>query len=109
MYAIKAPIFHEHMAVFLQVTNVSKPVDLRLRIENADNGDVLLEFGGPITANSPLEVIERAIQLRGIKFPVFGKYWIQLLSREEILIQAPLYVLEAQPRKPDEPSSDKDI
>ena len=106
IYAPTLPVLQPQMAVFFQVTNVSNPVDLKLRIENADSGTVLLEFGGPIKADSPLEVIERAIQLRGIKFPQFGKYWIQLLSREEILIQAPLYVKQVQESKPDEPSPD---
>ncbi len=98
----------QDMAVFFQVTNVSKPVDLRLRIEQEEAGELLLDFGGPISAESPLEVIERNIQLRGMKFPAFGKYWVQLVSREEILIRAPVYVKPVPEEEPDEPTSDSD-
>lgn len=78
--------------VFFQITNIGRDVDLHLRIEHSD-GDVLLDVGGPITADNPLRVVERRVVLDGVKFPKPGKYWVQLLSREEILTQAPLHII----------------
>jgi hypothetical protein len=54
------PQNYEHMEVFFQLTDVaSRPVDLHLRIEHAD-GEVVFDMGGPIKANSPLDVIADA-------------------------------------------------
>ncbi len=85
------PRTYDSMEIFFQVTNVSKPVELRLRVEHSD-GDVLLDVGGPMHAKSPLEVIPRRVVLRQLPFKKPGKYWVLLKSGEEILTQVPLYV-----------------
>lgn len=85
------PRTYDSMEIFFQVTNVSQPVDLRLRLEHSD-GEVLLDVGGPIHAKSPLEVIPRRVVLRQLPFKKAGKYWVMLKSGEEILTQVPLYI-----------------
>lgn len=85
------PRTYDSMEIFFQVTNVSRPVELRLRVEHSD-GDVLLDVGGPMHAKSPLEVIPRRVVLRQLPFKKPGKYWVLLKSGEEILTQVPLYV-----------------
>lgn len=81
------------MAIYFQVTNISKPVDFRVRITRAADQETLFEFGGPIKAASPLSVVENHVVLNNFVFPSDGKYWVELVSREEILIAAPLYVI----------------
>ncbi len=92
------PGTYDWMEVFFQLTNVSKPVDLRFRIESAESGDSIIEFGGPIGSPSPLNVVEQKVVLRGVEFPEPGKYWVQLVSNEEILSQTPLYVRIIEPK-----------
>lgn len=86
------PVKVARMEVFFQVTNISRPVDLKLRIEHAEDGEVLFEFGGPIKSKSPLEVIARKLEILNMPFRKEGKYWAQLTSGGDIVIQAPLYV-----------------
>ena len=85
------PAIHDRIDVFFQVTNVTGPVDLRLRLEHSD-GTVLLDVGGPISSKSPLNVIEAKITLRGVPFKKAGKYFVQLMSQEQLLTAAPLHV-----------------
>jgi hypothetical protein len=85
------PKSYDLIEIFFQVTNVSQPVDLHLRIEHSE-GDLLLDVGGPMKSNSPLEVIARRVVLRNMVFQKPGKYWVMLRSGEEILTQVPLYV-----------------
>ena len=91
------PAVYDWIEVFFQVTNLPQRVDLRFRIEAAETGETLLEFGGPIGSPSPLSVVEQKVVLRGVKFPKPGKYWLQLVSDEAILCQAPLYAKIAEP------------
>ena len=91
------PAKYDTMEVFFQITNVAQPVDLHFRIEHADSGEVTVDFGGPIGSPSPLNVVEQKVVLRGVGFPRPGKYWVQLVSNEEILSQTPLYVKEVSP------------
>ncbi len=104
------PAEYDCIEVFFQITNVSRPVDLHFRLEKADSGDTLVDIGGPIGSPSPLNVIEHKIVLRKITFPSPGKYWIQLVSNEEILSQAPLYVRGVDaPPKPHSGGSDPEV
>ncbi len=91
LYVTRLPAIHPRMDVFFQVTNVSRPVDLRLRIEHSD-GEVLLDLGGPISSEDPLEVLEKRVIIKNIPFARTGKYFVQLMSQEELLTAAPLYV-----------------
>lgn len=85
------PRTYAQMEVFFQVTNVSRPVDLRVRMEHTE-GDVVLDVGGEMKARSPLEVIAKRLVLRNLPFKRTGKYWVMLKSGEAILTQVPLYV-----------------
>jgi hypothetical protein len=86
------PFSADRFDVFFQITNVGRGVDLQLRIEHADSGDVVTSIGGAMTAPDPLRVVEQHVIFRNAPFARRGKYWVQLLSEEEILTQAPLHI-----------------
>lgn len=92
------PRTYDSMEIFFQVTNISKPVDLRLRIEHSE-GDTLLDVGGPMQARSPLEVIPRRVVVRQLPFRKPGKYWVMLKSDQEIITQVPLHVSIVTPQQ----------
>lgn len=95
------PVTQDTLEIFFQVTNISQPVDLHLKLEHAESEAVLLDVGGKVQATSPLEVIHQRIVLRRVPFNRAGKYWVQLVSGGEILLQAPLYVrLIQMPQQP---------
>jgi hypothetical protein len=100
------PRGYDHMEVFFQLTDVpARPVDLHLRIEHAD-GDAVFDMGGPIQANSPLDVIAKRIVLKNMPFKKAGKHWVMLKSGEAILMQVPLFIAIVKPRPqgaPDQP------
>lgn len=85
------PTVHPRLEAFFQLTNVRKNVDLHFRVEHA-SGTVVLEFGGAVTASTPLQVVENRVVLKNVPFNRAGRHWVQLLSREEILTQAPLFI-----------------
>lgn len=103
----RLPTTHARFDVFFQITNVRKTVDLRLRVEHGD-GTVVVDIGGPMAAANPLQVVEQRVVLQQVPFSRAGKYWVQLLSHEEILTQAPLDVTVMQ-EEPDAEPSNPDI
>ena len=94
------PVTQDTLEIFFQITNISQPVDLHLKLEHADSETVLLDVGGKVQSHSPLEVIHQRIVLRRVPFNRSGKYWVQLISGGEILMQVPLYVRLLQPSQP---------
>lgn len=95
----RLPFQYPQLSIFFQVTGVSRPVDLRLVIEFADDGRTIFEIGGPIEVNDPIKVLSKTIRVNGLPVDRAGKYWVQLRSEGEILIQAPLYVKLIERRK----------
>lgn len=93
----------DEINVFFQLTNAPKSFDLHLRVEHAESGELMFDYGGPMntTRADPLKLIEHHVRLMGVVFRSAGKYWIQLVSDEEILAQAPLEVQIVIPVKPD--------
>ena len=91
------PARQDRLEVFFQVTNVSRPVELRLRLEHAENQELLFDMGGPISGSSPLDVLPRRVVIRRLSFRRTGKYWLQLVSDESIVTQVPLYVKIVDP------------
>ena len=94
--------FPRSLEIFFQVTGISRPVELRLRVERASDGAPMIDIGGPITATDPLQVHTQKVRLLGLPFTEEGKYWVQLVSQQEILIQAPLYVRLTRSADPQE-------
>lgn len=93
------PVTQDTLEIFFQITNISQPVDLHLKLEHAESESVLLDVGGKVQSHSPLEVIHQRIVLRRVPFNRSGKYWVQLVSDNEIIMQVPLYVRMIQPQQ----------
>lgn len=108
----RLPHTYGRFDIFFQITDVSRPVDLTLRLEHSD-GTVIMNIGGPIRSESPLAVIEKAVHLHDVRFEKAGKYFVQLMSQEQLLIAAPLHVIvrtettDAHP-SPESPESTDD-
>jgi hypothetical protein len=86
------PMTQPMIDIFFQLTNIHGSSTLRLVIEHADGDMKVLAVEGRANANSPLDVVSQKISLRNVPFQKAGKYWVQLLHEEEILIQVPLYL-----------------
>jgi hypothetical protein len=88
----RLPARQDRLEIFFQVTSVSRPVDLKLRLEHAETQELVMNVGGPISGNSPLDVLPRRVVVRGLTISRAGKYWLQLVSSETIVTQVPVYV-----------------
>jgi hypothetical protein len=86
------PMTQPMLEIFFQLTNIHDSSTLRLVMEHADGDMRVLAVEGRANARSPLDVVSQKISLRNVPFQKAGKYWIQLLHGEEILIQVPLYL-----------------
>jgi hypothetical protein len=93
------PAQHPRLNIFFQMTNISQPVEVRLKIEHETQEEVLLNLKGQMRAGSPLEVISQSVQINNLQFKRDGKYWVQLISHDQILSQAPLWVRLIKPEE----------
>ena len=58
----------------------------------AANGEDVMTARDRYTVRDPLSIGDVQIVLRGIPFPVAGKYWIELRCNGELIGQRPFYV-----------------
>lgn len=86
------PATLDRFDVFVPLTKLGPHVDLRLRVERAESSEVVAELGGPMAAENPLNVVERGVRGKGFPIHAGGEYWLQRLSREEIIVPTPIHV-----------------
>jgi len=78
-------------SVFFSLTNGRGGVDLRLRIEH-DDGEPMLELGGPMNIPDPLAIIDHHVRLEGVPFRRAGKHWAAIYCEQELLGRRPFEV-----------------
>jgi len=94
--------FMQSLYVFFTLTNGRGEVDIKLRIEH-DDGERVLEIGGPISILSPLMIIDHDVRLEGVPFQRPGKHWASIWSEEQLLGRRPFLVNLLRPDRGEEP------
>lgn len=80
----KAPMRHDKMFLVISLTNVLEPCPIMVRIVQPE-GAPLLEMKGEVRADSPLQVFDMIMELRGIVFPSVGQYAVEVACKSEVL------------------------
>ncbi|MCG3132641.1 MAG: hypothetical protein FLDDKLPJ_03504 [Phycisphaerae bacterium] len=85
------PCRHPRMTVLFTITNGNGSYDLRVAIEH-DNGEQLLELGGPLRVENPLAISDINLLLENVMFTRDGKHWVVVRADGQILTQRPFWV-----------------
>lgn len=80
--------------ILISLTNGNGEYDLSVVIEHEKSGNEIFRVGGPMTVQSPLDIVDLDIRLHDLKLPDAGKYWVQVREGARILGQRPLVVQE---------------
>ena len=92
--APRFPYKHERLHVLFTLTNGRGSYDVTLAIENADTGEPVADFKGPLKIEDPLAIVDVNVRLNYLVFPSPGKYWVKLESDGQIIQQRP-FVLQS--------------
>ena len=76
---------------FFSLTNGKGDVNLRLVIEQ-DNGDRLLEIGGPMQIPTPRDIIDHNVRIERAPVQQEGIHWVSIYCDEELLGRRPFLV-----------------
>ncbi len=104
IHATNFPVNHPQLSVYTSLTSGHGSVELMIRI--VDSNEVrppLVQGQGKVEFHSPLAVANLALQFHGLVFPEAGQYRVQLLCNGELLREARLHVMRAQPRNQQRP------
>lgn len=101
IHSTRFPIQHPQLSVFASLTGGHGRVNLMIRIvDSNEQRPPLVQGQGQVEFKSPLAIANLALQFHGLTFPQPGEYRVQLLSEGNLLREAKLRVLKAQPRPP---------
>lgn len=99
LFATQVPALHPQLCFFITLTDGHGNYELSLAIENAQNGDVILELKGPLMIADPLKTADITLKVHHAVFPVFGKYWACLKIGGTLIKQRPFFVVQSKPKK----------
>ena len=94
--AVRKPIQHPKMTVFLVLTEGNGRYECELRCVRDDDDTVIMKANGGIDFKSPQQVLELAFDLNGPVFPDFGHYRFEFFAEGEPVISRKFRVARAQ-------------
>ena len=86
------------LCVLLSLTNGRGEFELSISVEHAATEKPVLEIKGNMKIENPMSVVDVDTQLRGVTFPVPGKYWIVACADGERIGQRPIVVAQPSER-----------
>lgn len=100
--AVKAPIQHPSISVFVALTEGNGKYDCELHCVRDDDNQLIMNAQGSIEFHDPNQVLELVFDLNGPVFPSFGHYRFEFLAEGEPVISRKFSVVKAQgPVSPD--------
>jgi Family of unknown function (DUF6941) len=86
------PLLVREFCAFIQLTECRGIADMRIEIQHADSGEVLVRTRTRTVSlpSDPLEVIGVNFRIQDCLFAEPGLYWVQLWYNSEVIAQQPL-------------------
>jgi len=100
------PCVHPQMAVFVALTSGRGTYPCEVICKHADGKTVAFSIKGEVKLRDPSQVVEFAVQLAPVRFPLPGTYWLHFLADEVPIMMRPILVRELQENQ--KPSGDAD-
>jgi hypothetical protein len=100
------PAVHPSLCVLATLTNGRGVRNVGISIEKASDGVAVIEIGGPMQFQSPLDIVEFGIIFKNLTFLSFGKYWVSVKEDGRIIAQRPFFVRKVKKPKKQRGSSD---
>jgi hypothetical protein len=108
VHALKYPVIHPLLSVFVGLTNGHGRVELTTRIVDSNEArPPVVEGRGGVQFRNPRDIAYLALQFHGLRFPAAGEYRVQLWAGSTLLREARLdLVLATQQPRPGTPPSE---
>lgn len=90
--ASSLPCKHPRFTVLFTITNAKGNYDLRVSVEHERTGNIVLEVGGPLKVENPLDIKDLNLVMRDLIFLEEGKYWVTIKADGAIIQQRPFFV-----------------
>jgi hypothetical protein len=94
-FPASAPPFHLYVVVTGARCTEEQPMEVRVRITDADQKSVLFDLAGRIGPCDPLSHYELVCEVEGVEFTAPGPYVVQILADGTAVAERRLPVVEA--------------
>ncbi len=97
--ADRFPATHPSAALYLNLTDFSGRIQLRVRLTRDETGDCLGERSFPVESADRLGSCEVTVRLTNLVFPQAGRYSFEVYAADDYLGHLPIEVTEGKERK----------
>ena len=105
LYASAFPCTHPFMTVMVSLTSGRGDYPCELVCRHADSETVAFSAKGKVSFREPSQVLDLVFQLKGVRFPKPGTYWLHFLVDDMPVLMRPLFI---QPAENQDKEKDKD-
>ena len=104
IHAQKIPCIHQSMMLLVSMTSGQGTYSCEIVFEHADLPKPVFRTECPLTFENPFQVVDLVYQLKIVRFPLPGKYWIKVNIDGVSVMMRPLMVLpkKQEDKKPKE-------
>ena len=105
VHAASFPASHPQLCIFVALTDGHGKAELTIRVVDSNEDRPPIVAGkGTVKFSDPRAIAHLALQFHGLTFPAPGQYRVQLYCHGELLREARLELVQAQPRRPKPPT-----
>lgn len=104
----RLPCVHSSLSLLVSLSGGSGEYSCEVLCVNENRQSPVFSVKGKIKFENPQQVLDMVFQLRAVKFPVAGMYWLKVLIDDIPLMMRPLIIsqrdgLEEQPPEKNQP------
>ncbi len=100
---LHAPVFpcmHPGLSVLVTLTNVAGEMPCEVACRHSEGGETAFAAKGRMKFPDPGRVVELVFNFTAVRFPKPGRYELQLLVDEMLIMTRPLWVVQLAPPQP---------
>ena len=103
LHAPTFPCVHPTLSVMIALTNVSGELPCEITCRHAESGETAFAATGKVNFQDPGKVVELVFNFAGVRLPKPGKYDLNVMVDEMLIMTRPLWVLLHRPPPPTAP------
>ena len=103
LHAPSFPCMHPALSVLVTLTNVGGELPCEIACRHSESGETAFAAKGKVNFQDPNRVVEMVFSFNGVRFPKPGRYDLQVLVDEMLIMTRPLWVVPLPPPQPQPP------
>jgi len=102
LFAAKFPCVHPKLSIFVSLTSGRGECDCEVMCRHVDGKHVAFSVKGKVRFKDPLQVVEIAFDVQGVRFEEAGEYWLECKVDDIPVMMRRIFIVKKEAKAPEE-------